>query len=208
MNVSRLASWIRRKPQLTHSYQLVFISGEETEEPVQSWTKDELEEVDTDDFAALVIQTAQDDCDTRELVSRYYFRCCDVDGKTLASQTLKQRPASTENDPLSIDGQAGNSALQQMVRANEVFLRLLVGNQAAISNGYKQLLTAQATEIASLRKREQLAAEIIQRAAVEAMGSDHDDAQQSVALTKLVSLAETALPTVLESLAKHGVPTE
>jgi hypothetical protein len=206
MNVSRLASWVRRKPGLTHAFQLVFISGDDTEESVQTWTKDELEDVDTDDFASLIIQTAQDDCDTRELVSRYYLRCVDVDGRTLASQTLKQRPASVENDPLNIDGQAGNSALQQMVRCNEVFLRLLVANQSNIAQGYKQLLQAQGAEIAQLRKREQLAAEIIQRAAVDAMGATVDDAHQSVAMAKLVTLAETALPSIVEALAHGAIP--
>jgi hypothetical protein len=177
---------------------LVFISSGDTEEPVQSWAISELKENSPDAIASLVLETCQDDCDQREHSCRYSLRAAEKE--VLAATVIKCSP-SESRDPLEVGSSAGSGAMAQLVRMNEAMLRAHIQSFGILMSGYKALLENQQGEINSLRRREQVAAEIIQQAASNALSIDVDEGQKGVAIARLADFAEKLAPIILEKFS-------
>jgi len=200
MNVSKLSSWIRRRPGDATILQLVWLSQAEGEEPVDIWQLAELKDHSPDSIAELVLDSAQNDCDEREYSSRYQLRACTED-KVLSGFVIKCQPEGDEaRDPLDIGKAAANSTNAQLVRTVEVLLRSHVQSYALLVNGYKHLLENQQDEIKSLRRREQAAADVIQTAANIAMGQEADASVHGEALAKFAEFVEKYGPPIVDRI--------
>lgn len=195
MNTQKLASWIRRRPGETIALALYYSTPSDTLEPVCEWTLKDLAGEPDETVANAILIVAQDDCDEREIVARYSLQAVGDKNAVLRTQVLKCYPDNSNKrpDPLDVGDVAANNAISQMVRMNEILVRMMVNGQVTLLNGYKQLIEAQAAEIHSLRYRERAANEILQAA-----GSiDPHAEQKNEALTKLVTLAEKWAPSIV-----------
>lgn len=211
MSSSRLASWVRRSPANTDSFQLHFISGDDTSELLQTWAKSEAREK-TEAFCDAVLQLCQDDCnEERELESRYRLLAF-AGEKPVSSQTIRVKPTEDKSleDPLGIGSSAGHSTNAQLVRMNEVMLRMFVSSLKGTFDGYKQLLEAQAAEIVSLRSQQMEMQQAVQVAAIKQLDIDGDEQRSQVALQKLGGFLEKYAPEFISAfagkVAENGVP--
>jgi hypothetical protein len=211
MSPSRLASWVKRVPKSTVLFELHFISGDDTSELLQSWNVSEVR-ADTDSWCEGVLGICQDDCnEQRELESRYKLIAHSKE-KAVASQAIRVKPSedSSLDDPLGVGSTAGHSTNAQLVRMNEVMLRMQVGSLKRIFDGYNNLIDVQAKEIASLRRRETEMVEAVQLAAIKQLGLEEDEQRSSVALAKLGTLLEKHAPDFFSKFAQtvtqNGIP--
>jgi hypothetical protein len=201
MSPRRLSAWVRRRLSDSHYIALYYIPQGGEDELVATWNlKEELKDSTDDQIAEIVVASAQDDCDCREMECRYSVRTLDTSKEQIASTVVKQRPQDAPVDPLDIGPAATNSAISQLVRMNEVQLRLQVQSWGQVINGYNTLISAQQNELAMMRKREAKAAEIIEQATMRALEVDERDTEENLAISRLAEFAERIAPIVLEKL--------
>lgn len=207
MSPRRLTAWLKRRFGESEYIALVYVSQGETEEDVATWgLKQELRELTDEQIADIIVGCAQEDCEGREMTSRYSVRYLGADKKVLGSTVIKQSPQEAPPDPLDIGPAATNTAIAQLVRMNEVQLRLQVQSWGQVISGYNSLISAQQNELAILRKREARSAEVIETATMQLLKVDEGMAEENIALNKLGEFAERIFPVLIERLTT--APTE
>jgi hypothetical protein len=214
MSPGRLAKWVLRAPKNTDNYQLYFLSGDETSELLQTWEKSEVWSQKTDEFCESVLALCQDDCnEERRLESRYRLAAF-AGEKVVAQQTIRVKPSDDGvlDDPLGIGATAGHSTNNQLVRMNEVTLRMFVSYLKTSLDGWKAIIDAQSREIVQLREQIHEITTVLQAATLRQLDVDTEDSARSkVALDKLANLIEKHAPQFLgyvaETVSEKGVPS-
>lgn len=178
-------------PKRTIEFVLVYLRQDGEIETVNSWQKREVDEElgSADNFATIVIETAQNHCDQEELVCSYRFRSIAKNEKTISSLRLRVTPSDEKEDVLGIGNAQGNSAIQQLVRVIEAQLRIQVASVKTFQEGYRKLIDDQRLEINALRKREEKATEFA-FSLIEASTDDEKEVQKTQLANKLGSVIE------------------
>lgn len=164
MNVQKLASWLRRQPNSSPSITLVYlaVSGEE---PVFTWVMSAISPEVARNEANLandILAAAQEDCENREYQCRYAVRILGDDGAALASTNIKCKPiGSTTPDEVGDASAAG--VVSQCLRHNEAMMRMIIGSQSQLNGQYHEIIRIQAEQIKDMRRREKIAAEILEK---------------------------------------------
>ncbi len=203
MNIGILSSFLKKRPRGTITYLLIYIDAEDEKdnENVFRWSVDETSEEPVETFAEEVLQVSQADTDERGKATRYSFRCLGKDDKILSQKTIKNRANGGQGDPLGIDGAAGKTAAEQMIRMNEVFLRAWNSSQTTIHSSYQAALKDLRTEIESLRVRENQVMEILRETNASRIEADEASIRRGEWLDRVMQIAEKNLPTIAEKIA-------
>lgn len=197
MNIQKLSAWIRRRKKGTDELRLMYLGDDDKSDVVETWLAEQYEGQNSDDIAKTVLETAQDDCNEKEVVSRYRLQAF-IDGEPDAGITLKNRP-SNRTDPLNVDDSMGSTYGEQLRRVSELQLRLQYQAMKELIDGYKGLLADQRQEILELRKREAKAADVIHSAAVEALEQENHPVME-----KVDEYAKQIIPALVNNLASKG----
>lgn len=212
MTPSRLAAWLTPiKDKISH-VQLYFLSGDETADLLQTWEITLVCDMGIEAFFTDALTVCQEDCnELREMDSRYKFVALS-DEKANSSRVHRCKPTNDaiSADPLGIGANGGNTVIGQLVRMNEAMLRMQIQSWGNVMTGFKQLLLEQRQEINEMRGREREMQVAIQEAVLKSLSVDEGEHRQSVAVDKLVKLAEEHLPGfiagVAQTVSDKGVP--
>lgn len=204
MSPTRLVAWLKQVPKDADTFSVVLLpTGDEEEETVQTWPAYDPNELPHDDFATMVLEEVQVNCDDRERVCSFAVRAT-AKGNTLTSRNIRavpNPPEIGEGDVLRINQSVvgGNNAMQQLVRMNEAMLRMLVSSFGSIQKGYNDLLSEQRKQIERMSVREnELANNILIQVAKQA-DIPESEIRNAQALSKFADLAEKYVPQVIET---------
>ena len=204
MSVTRLSAWLNKLTSDVDTYIIVLLPvGDEEEKVIATYPAYSSEDMQHEQFAAIVLSEIQNDCDNLQVVCRYDVRAL-AKKSVLGSRTVKAIPTPEESlpDPLNISCSptSGNNAMAQMVRMNEAFLRMLVQSWGMTQKGYKELLVIQQEQIQTLLKREAQLADSVLLELAKQNEIDESEIRNNRALDKLATLAEKYAPLVLGNL--------
>ena len=195
MNQTRLEAWLRRAPSDFTGLALIYISTDETEEVVNTWPRAELPESE-EVLCSSILSICQDYSNDARHTCRFRLQY-EKDGRQLKATGIISR-ALDADDPLNVDTE-GRSASSQMVRMNEVQLRLLVAGYQNVINGHKGVIEQVQAANTNLREENKALRELF----IAKLKLD-DDAEatetqikQQAALDKFFQLCEKYGPAAL-----------
>lgn len=193
MNITRLQAWLRRPPSDYSDFAIIFCG--DSEEVVLTWQRDELPQSEGI-LAEDILKVCQDYANDKRTTCRFRVQF-QKDGNQLKATGIISRAVDSD-DPLNVDTD-GRDASSQMVRMNEVQLRLVVGSTGDVIRGFKEILTQVRDENRALREenkalREMMIAKLSEDADAE---KTEIEIKQQQALDKFMQLAEKYGPGLL-----------
>lgn len=198
MNTPRLAKWLSRLPHGQISQiKLIYLSVQ-GEESVFTWDLTSGEARTESDLTREILETAQDDANSREFRSRYAIQAWAPTEERPRMQFVIVCKPSNNHDPDGVSDPSLAGVVSQALRHNEALMRMIVGSMDNILSAQQAIITLQAEQMKTLRRREQ--------AREEAEPNIEQTAKAEAILKVADSLVEHVVPIVAQKITGIGFP--
>lgn len=196
----KITHWLNQQRKRAGCSLHLFVAGV-TDELVSTWTQGEWPEIGAGgqaEFAASILQSAQEEADSRGLTTRFALKMVrDADGQLCGTKSFVLEPA----DPgVAQESASAEGTLAQLMRHREAEGRQLYLERQALHMNFQRMIAVQNEQIAAERATtRELILMVIELA--KASGSSDGDSGDAVEQAKAVAIDKAA-----DALCQHLAP--